>query len=86
MKQKPDGKTVDLWAEEGNEDWCLEVRTLYQLRKSHQLTAEVKSYKLDILRASEVRWNQFGKLETPSGMTFLYSGRPKDEDEHTVKC
>jgi hypothetical protein len=57
------------------------VKTLYQAGKFHQLTAKLKNYKLDTLGLSEVRWNQFGELKTPSTMTFLYSGRLQEEAE-----
>lgn len=31
---------------------------------------------------SEVRWNEFEELKTPSGITFLFSGRPNANDVH----
>jgi hypothetical protein len=31
---------------------------------------------------SEVRWNEFGEMKTPSSVLFLYSGRPNAENEH----
>lgn len=42
----------------------------------------MEAYKLDILGMSEVKWNVFGELKTPSAMTLLFSGRPNANDVH----
>jgi hypothetical protein len=39
----------------------------------------MKSYGLNILGMSEVRWREFGEMTTHDGATFIYSGRPQDE-------
>lgn len=56
------------------------VRTLYEVGKLHQAINEMETYKLDVLGMSEVRWNEFGEVKTPSAMTFLFSGRPNAND------
>ena len=58
------------------------VRTLYQAGKLRQLTAEAERYKVDILGVSEVRWNEFGEVKIAAGQTFLYSGKPNEDDPH----
>lgn len=58
------------------------VRTLYQAGKLRQLTAEAERYKVDILGVSEVRWNEFGEVKIAAGQTFLYSGKPNEDDLH----
>jgi hypothetical protein len=40
----------------------------------------MKSYGLNILGMSEVRWSEFGEMTTHDGATFLYSGRPEGEN------
>jgi len=37
----------------------------------------MKSYGLNILGMSEVRWDEFGEMTTQEGTAFLYSGRPE---------
>lgn len=58
------------------------VRTLYQTGKLKQLATEAERYRVDILGVSEVRWNEFGEMRTLSGQTFLYSGKPNEDDPH----
>jgi hypothetical protein len=40
----------------------------------------MKSYGLNILGMSEVRWSEFGEMTTQDGAIFLYSGRPEGEN------
>lgn len=59
------------------------VRTLYGSDSDARLAqaeAEMLTYRLQILGLSEVRWNGFGEVRTPKGLTFLYSGK-EDEDD-----
>jgi hypothetical protein len=48
------------------------VRALYVNGKIEQLGAEMNNYKLDILGVSEVRWNQFGEINTAGVKTFIF--------------
>jgi len=43
----------------------------------------MKSYGLNILGMSEVRWSEFGEMTTKDWATFLYSGRPEGDN---VSC
>ena len=56
------------------------VRTLRETGKLRQAVACIKSYGLNILEMSEVRWREFGEVITHDETTFIYSGRPQDED------
>jgi len=40
----------------------------------------MKSYGLNSLGMSEVRWSEFGEMTTQDRATFLYSGRPEAEN------
>jgi hypothetical protein len=59
------------------------VRTLRESGRLRQAVACTKSYGLNILGMSEVRWSEFGEMTTQDGATFLYSGRPEGEN---VSC
>jgi hypothetical protein len=48
------------------------VRTLRESGKLSQVEKEMKEYRLDILELSEVRWPEFGELQTRNGFMFLY--------------
>jgi hypothetical protein len=37
---------------------------------------------LDILGVSEVRWNQFGEINTSGAKTIIFSRRVDENDEH----
>jgi hypothetical protein len=43
---------------------------------------EMNNYKINILGLSEVRWPEFGEMQTQEGITFLYSGQTGDDAEH----
>ena len=58
---------------------CWNVRTLYQIGKTANVTREFRKYNMDILGLSEVRWTGFGVLRTATGESILYSGA---EEEH----
>lgn len=58
---------------------CWNVKTMYQLGKTAQVCRQMRMYKLDILGVSECRWTSFGKLQTQTGETIIYSGH---EDQH----
>ena len=53
------------------------VRTLYQIGKTANVTREFRSYNLNILGLSEVRWTGFGEMKTSE--SILYSGA---EEKH----
>jgi len=54
------------------------VRTLQESERLRQAVACMKSYGLNILVMSEVRWSGFGEMTTQDGF-FLYSGRSGGE-------
>ena len=54
------------------------VRTLRETGKLRQAVACMKSYGLNILGMSEVRWRKFGEMTTHDGATFMYFGRSQD--------
>lgn len=56
------------------------MRTLQESGRLRQAVACKKSYGLNILVMSEVRWSGFGEMSTQDGATFLYSGRPEGEN------
>jgi hypothetical protein len=58
------------------------VYILLEVRKLHQAIAIMTTYKIDVLRMSKVRWNEFADIKTPSHMLFIYSGKPNAKDEH----
>ena len=58
---------------------CWNVRTLYQIGKTANVTWELRKYDLDLLGLSEVRWTGFGELKTAIGESILYVGA---EEEH----
>jgi exonuclease III len=58
------------------------VRTLRESSKLKQVIKEMNNYKMDILGLSEVRWPEFGEMQTKEGITFLYSGQTGDNAEH----
>ena len=58
---------------------CWNVRTLYQIGKTANVTREFRKYNMDLLGLSEVRWTGFGELRTATGESILYSGA---EEEH----
>ena len=59
------------------------VRTMYEQGRMAQVIAEMKRYKLAILRISEIRWIRSGRMKTTTGETVLYSGR-EDDSNHEV--
>ena len=59
------------------------VRTLQKSGRLQQAGPCMKSYGLNILGMSEVRWSEFGEMTTQDGATFLYSGRLQGE---TTSC
>jgi exonuclease III len=56
------------------------VRTLHETGRLRQAVACMKNYGLNSLGMSEVRWSEFGEMITQEGATFMYSGRPQDEN------
>lgn len=58
------------------------VRTLRESSKSKQVAKVMGEYKLDILGLSEVRWPDFGEIQTLNKCTFLYSGQMGEDAEH----
>ena len=62
---------------------CWNVRTMYQLGKTAQVCKEMRRYNIDILGVSECRWTGFGKIQTQTGETVIYSGR-EDQHQHGV--
>ena len=59
---------------------CWNVRTMFSVGKTAQIVKEARRYKLRVLGISECRWSDFGRLQTATGETILYSGR--DDDVH----
>lgn len=57
------------------------VRTLYQTGKLTQVVREMGRLHLDILGASEMRWNGTGEI-MPNGETILSSSNPDKYDPH----
>jgi len=58
---------------------CWNVRTLYKIGRTANVTREFRNYNLDILGRSEIQWIGFGELRTATGESILYSGA---EEEH----
>ena len=58
------------------------VRTMYETGKTAQVVREMERYNLDILGLSEVRWVTSGRQKLANGGTIIYSGLPKEDDEH----
>jgi hypothetical protein len=56
------------------------VRTLREAGKLRQAVACVRKYGLNIRGMSEVRWREFGEMTAHDGATFIYSGRPQDDN------
>ena len=59
---------------------CWNVRTMFSVGKTAQITAEMTRYGIGILGISECRWSGFGRLKARTGETIIYSGR--DDDVH----
>ncbi|XP_053376798.1 craniofacial development protein 2-like [Mercenaria mercenaria] len=59
------------------------VRTLKQPGRVEELAHEMKRYRWNILRLSEVRWRNFGETTSDEGHKFYFSGR-EDKHEHCV--
>lgn len=57
------------------------VSTLRETGKLRQLTREMDNYRLYIFGVSEVRWDDFGEIQSRDGNTFLYSGETGEEAE-----
>lgn len=58
------------------------VRTLYQAGRIHQVAAEMKRLKVEIVGLSETRWLGSGKTTLQSGETIIYSGFPEEHTTH----
>ena len=58
----------------------MERRTLRETGKLRQAVACMRNYGLNILGMSEVRWREFREMTTHDGATFIYSGRPQDDN------
>jgi exonuclease III len=58
------------------------LELLRESGKLSQVEKEMKEYRLGILGLSEVRWPEFGELQTRNGFTFLYSGQAGEDAEH----
>ena len=59
------------------------VRTMYEMGKVNQVTAEMRKYNINILGVSEARWTQSGRIKLNSGETILYSGHEDEKAPHT---
>jgi exonuclease III len=57
-----------------------DVRTLRETGKLRQAVACMRNYGLSILGMSEVRRKEFGEMTTHDVATFIYSGRPQDDN------
>jgi exonuclease III len=40
----------------------------------------MRKYGLNIMGMNEVRWREFGEMTTHDGATFIYSGKPQDDN------
>jgi len=58
------------------------VRTLYAIGKSAQISKEMQNYNLDILGISECRWTELGKLKLTSGESVIYS----EQEDGSHRC
>lgn len=59
------------------------VRTMYELGKTKQISIEMKKYKLSILGISETHWTGVGQTKLSTGELLLYSGHIEEEAPHT---
>ena len=59
---------------------CWNITTLRESTKIKQVEKEMKNYELDVLRLSEIRWEDFGEITTADGNYFLYSGIKENMD------
>ncbi|XP_048743228.2 craniofacial development protein 2-like [Ostrea edulis] len=59
---------------------CWNVRTMYQIDKTANIVREFKSYNINVVGISEMRWTGFGEVKTTTGETILYSG--SDNSHH----
>ena len=59
---------------------CWNVRTMFSVGKTAQITPEMDRYGIGILGVSECRWSGFGRLKTQTDETIIYSGR--DDNAH----
>ena len=62
---------------------CWNVKTMYQLGKTAQVCSEMRRYGVHILGIGECRWTGFGKIQTQTGETIIYSGK-EDDHQHGV--
>ncbi|KAL9971499.1 hypothetical protein ACROYT_G017670 [Oculina patagonica] len=66
---------------------CWNVRTMYSVGKTAQVTSEMQRYRLSILGISECRWSGFGSLRPQTGetnsSTQVYA--PTNEAEDAAK-
>ena len=63
---------------------CWNVRTMFSVGKTSQITAEMTCYGINILGTSECRWSGFGHLKAQTGETTIYSGRDNDVHQSGV--
>ena len=63
---------------------CWNVRTMYSVGKTAQVTSEMQRYRLRILGISECRWAECGRLRTQTGEINLYSDRKDDINQSGV--
>lgn len=61
---------------------CWNVRTMYEISKSHQVAEEMERNNITILALSEIRWKGVGKTKLQNGKTVIYSGKTQEEDRH----
>ena len=59
---------------------CWNVRTMFSVSKTAQITTEMDRYGIGILGVSECQWSGFGRLKTQTGETIIYSDR--DNNAH----
>ena len=56
---------------------------MYNIERTAQIATEMRNYNLTILKLSETRWTQTGKVELFSGELLLYSGHDSENAPHT---
>jgi len=66
-----------------NPNGYLNVRTMYEARKTAQEAREMKRYNIQLLGLGENRWLQSGQMRLATGETLLYSGHTVVWAPHT---
>ena len=79
-KNRTDSRSTTFGATRKTKIGIWNVRTLRETGKLRQAVACMTNYGLNILGMSEVRWRELCEMTTHDGATFIYSGRPQDDN------